>query len=232
MGDPKKGKQVSWGDVFAFLVVLRISPVPPHWVANFLAPHLGIGVPLFWLSCFIGICPISVIHVTIGSSLDTMTSAADFHLISVRNVLGLFAVIVAVLIPVGLKRIFKKDIGDLEEAEAAIEETAVDSAVVDVPAVEGSSRRYQAVDSGVILAGPSRGDDNLDTGARKGKGRALEIIADVENEDNEEEEVFVTDEPVAIVKHEKRLIGYGTIEPVQPETVGRQAGSGWWSFAR
>jgi hypothetical protein len=41
MGDPKRGKQISKTDVFAFLVVLRISPVPPHWVANFVAPHLG-----------------------------------------------------------------------------------------------------------------------------------------------------------------------------------------------
>jgi hypothetical protein len=231
MGDPKKGKQVSWGDVFAFLVVLRISPVPPHWVANFLAPHLGIGIPLFWLSCFVGIAPISVIHVTIGSSLDTMTSAADFHLVSVRNILGLVAVIVAVLIPVGLKRVFKKDIGDLDEAEHAITESAVDDAVIDVPAVEGQQRRYQAVDSGVILAGPSRGDDSLDTGnTRKGKGRALAIIADVEDEDGEgegEEEVFVTEEPVAMVKHEKRPMGYGAIEPVQREVnVG---GGPWWS---
>lgn len=233
MGDPKKGKQISWGDVFAFLVVLRISPVPPHWVANFLAPHLGIGIPLFWLSCFIGICPVSVIHVTIGSSLDTMTSAADFHILSIRNILGLLAVIVAVLIPVGLKRVFKKDIGDLEEAENAIEQTAVDSAVVDVPAVDGPPRRYQAVDSGVILAGPSRGDDNLDTGRRKGKGRALTIIADVENEDDQdEEEIFVSDEPAAVVRNEKRPVGYGAIEPVQPVSVGREAGSGWWSFAR
>lgn len=54
MGDPKSGKQVSWGDVFAFLVVLRIAPFPPHWIANFVAPHLGIGPGLFWLSCFIG----------------------------------------------------------------------------------------------------------------------------------------------------------------------------------
>jgi hypothetical protein len=54
MGDPKKGKQVSWDGVFAFLIVLRIAPFPPHWVANFVAPHLGIGPFMFWASCFIG----------------------------------------------------------------------------------------------------------------------------------------------------------------------------------
>lgn len=54
MGDPRSGKQVSWDGVFAFLIVLRIAPLPPHWIANFVAPHLGIGMGLFWLSCFIG----------------------------------------------------------------------------------------------------------------------------------------------------------------------------------
>ena len=239
MGDPKKGKQISWGDVFAFLVVLRISPVPPHWVANFVAPHLGIGIPLFWLSCFVGIAPVSIIHVTIGSSLDTMTSAADFHIVSVRNVLGLIGVIVAVLIPVGLKRIFKKDVGDLEEAEAAIEEASPDSVSVEVPSVEGSAWRYQAVDSGIMLAGPSRGDNNLDAGSkRKGKGRALAIIVDIdederegEDRDEEETEVYMS-QPLATVKSEKRPMGYGAIERVEPERMATQGPAPWWPFAR
>jgi hypothetical protein len=113
---------------------------------------------------------------------------------------------------------FKKDLGDLEEAEAAIEEVAPDSASVEVPA--DPPRRYQAVDSGVILAGPSRGDDSLDTAPtkHKGKGRALEIIADIHEEEEEELEVFVSEEPVAVVKSEKRHpMGYGSIERAAPE---------------
>jgi len=54
MGDPKKGKQVSWDGVLAFLIVLRIAPFPPHWVANFVAPHLDISPLLFFSSVFIG----------------------------------------------------------------------------------------------------------------------------------------------------------------------------------
>lgn len=229
MGDPSRGKQVSWTDVFAFLLVLRISPFPPHWVANFVAPHLGIGVGLFWLTCFIGIAPVSVIHVTIGSSLDTMTSAADFHLLSLRNVLGLVAVIVAVLIPVGLKRVFKKDLGELGEAEGVLEETAVADEVVDVPVVHpvleygqhATPRRYQAVDSGLVLAGPSTGDPNLDTGlvlppSRKGKGRALEIIADV-GEDESEGETLAVDE----ASSEYDVFGAGG-EHIGPVKIGSE----------
>lgn len=45
----------------------------------------------------------SVIHTTIGSGLDSMTSAEDFHILSLRNVLGLLGIAVAVMIPTGLK---------------------------------------------------------------------------------------------------------------------------------
>jgi len=257
MGDPKKGKEVSWDGVAAFLIVLRISPFPPHWVANFVAPHLGIGPLFFWATCFIGIAPVSVIHVTIGSSLDSMTSAADFHILSLRNILGLGAVIVAVLIPVGLKRIFKQDLGELGEAEATIEEqNAVDSEIV-VPEVhtfhqrpvpvevdeQGRVKRYQAVDSGVVLAGPSAGDESLDievqgTGKsrRKGKGRALEIIADVDETESGEMGIHNSQQVVGKQRlmgtGEKRgrrsqLKGYGSIEPVEAqreEVVGSQRG--------
>jgi hypothetical protein len=81
----------------------RISPFPPHWVANVVAPHLDISPILFWCACFIGIGPVSVIHVTIGSGLDKMTSAEDFHILSLRNVLGLIGIGVAVMIPTALK---------------------------------------------------------------------------------------------------------------------------------
>jgi hypothetical protein len=81
----------------------RISPFPPHWVTNVVAPHLDISPILFWCACFIGIGPVSVIHVTIGSGLDKMTSAEDFHILSLRNVLGLIGIGVAVMIPTALK---------------------------------------------------------------------------------------------------------------------------------
>ncbi|WVW86185.1 hypothetical protein I302_108226 [Kwoniella bestiolae CBS 10118] len=194
MGDPKKGKKVTWDSVFAFLLVLRIAPFPPHWVANFVAPHLGIGMFMFWSSCFIGIAPVSVIHVTIGSSLDSMTSAADFHILSLRNILGLLAVVVAVLIPVGLKRVFKRDLGDLGEAEEIFNDTdRRNDRDIMVPSIEGSEiggRRYHAIDSGVVLSLPSTGNgENMGNKLiRKGKGRALEIIHDEDEEDEYYEE--------------------------------------------
>lgn len=264
MGDPKKGKEVTWDGVAAFLIVLRIAPFPPHWVANFVAPHLGINPLLFWATCFVGIAPVSVIHVTIGSSLDSMTSAADFHILSLRNVLGLGAVIVAVLIPVGLKKIFKQDLGELGEAEATIEEHQVVDTEVDVPVIHGIMqdgpvpvdvdehgrvRRYQAVDSGVVLAGPSGGDPSLDIDGshnqigrgRKGKGRALDIIADVNEDDEGQYTIHDSQKTVGrkVLSQEKRVSsgkgrmkGYGSIEPVEPVVSSETQNSPWLRFAR
>ena len=169
-----------------------------------------------------------------------MTSAEDFHLISLRNILGLCGVVVAVLIPVGLKRIFQKDLADLGEAEEVIENTDVLAREVDVPALdEAQPRRYQAVDSGVVLAGPSPGDPNLDTHSKsvKGKGRALHIIADIEEEDSDYE-VFGTPSQTGRtgIKAEKgrqsqTIKGYGAIDPV-PLEGGLDGSRTFWPFAR
>src|ERR1700722_20146517 len=72
-------------NIISFLVVLRIAPLPPHWIINILCPHLGIGLVPFWLSTFLGVLGVSVILTTIGGGLDDMTSEDDFHLISWRN---------------------------------------------------------------------------------------------------------------------------------------------------
>jgi uncharacterized membrane protein YdjX (TVP38/TMEM64 family) len=104
-------------NVISFLIVLRIAPLPPHWVVNVICPHVGIGIVPFWISTWLGIFGVTVIHTTIGGGLDEMTSAADFHLISWRNFFLLFAVVVGVLIPVGLRYYFKREIASVADVE-------------------------------------------------------------------------------------------------------------------
>lgn len=60
---------------------------------------------------------VTVIHTSIGRGLDEMTSAADFHLISWQNFLLLSAVVVGVLIPVGLRYYFKREISTVTDLE-------------------------------------------------------------------------------------------------------------------
>lgn len=104
-------------NMISFLIVLRIAPLPPHWVVNVVCPHVGIGLIPFWISTALGILGVSVIHTTIGSGLDEMTSADDFHLISLRNFLGLAAVVVGVMIPVGLRYWFRGEASNVEDGE-------------------------------------------------------------------------------------------------------------------
>lgn len=148
-----------------------------------------------------------------------MTSAADFHILSARNVFGLVAVVVAVLIPVGLKRVFKQDLGDLNAAESALAAQSVEDVDIVVPAVHpiggsdrATGRRYHALDSGMDLAGPSAGDENLDlapTPRGKGKGKTVEIFANIVEEEEEGDQVRV--KPVG-----KGVTGYGATDLYRP----------------
>lgn len=104
-------------NLIPFLIVLRIAPLPPHWVVNVLAPHLGIGLIPFWCSTFLGIFGVTVIHTSIGGGLDEMTSAADFNLISWRNFLTLAAVVVGAMIPVGIRYAFAREVADVGDEE-------------------------------------------------------------------------------------------------------------------
>lgn len=106
-----------------------------------MAPHLGISVWVFWISTFFGqlsenksllciartrlthictpgIAGVSYIHTTIGTTLDQMTSSSDFNLLSWQNGLGLGGIIVAVLVPVVLRRVYSKDLEQAAEDPA------------------------------------------------------------------------------------------------------------------
>lgn len=152
-------------NLLSYLIVLRIAPFPPHWVVNVIAPHLGIGVIPFWVSTFLGILGVTVIHTTIGDGLDDMTSPDDFHLISWKNFLGLSAVVVGVLIPVGLRYILSRRVGRI-----ALEEDFEEEA--------GTEGRYSDEDP-VIAQGPA-------ALTKKGKATSqLILISDSEEEDDD-----------------------------------------------
>jgi uncharacterized membrane protein YdjX (TVP38/TMEM64 family) len=113
-------------NIISFLIVLRIMPLPPHWVINIVCPHVGIGIVPFWISTALGILGVSVIHTTIGGGLDEMASADDFHLISWRNFFGLAAVALGVMIPVGLRYWFRRQVENAVETDAGDEEASND----------------------------------------------------------------------------------------------------------
>ncbi|KAG8983906.1 hypothetical protein FRB90_005661 [Tulasnella sp. 427] len=169
-------------NLIPFLIVLRIAPFPPHWVVNVLCPHVGIGLVPFFISTWLGILGVTVIHTTIGSGLDQMTSAADFHLISWRNFFGLSAVVVAVMIPVGIRWYFRGELQSVAQVEA---EAALDSEEPQEPDVTKSKR----LPPGPIAVFDSEDDgyftpaDLHAVGDRKGKGVDKDWLA--ESDDDE-----------------------------------------------
>jgi uncharacterized membrane protein YdjX (TVP38/TMEM64 family) len=169
-------------NIISFLIVLRIAPLPPHWVVNVLCPHLGIGVVPFWISTFLGVLGVSVIHTTIGGGLDEMTSAEDFHLISWRNFLGLSAVVVGVLIPVGLRYFFKRELDSVSDVEQA-----------------DDSEVREADDEDQILAvGPRAGEN-------KGKTQQLVVLDDDDTlddffDDDTDSDIILESGPTPVYK--------------------------------
>ena len=173
-------------DIISFLIVLRIAPLPPHWVVNVVCPHVGIGVVPFWISTFLGIFGVSVIHTTIGGSLDDMTSPDDFHLISWKNFLGLSAVVVGVMIPVGLRYYFKRDI----------------QAVADVEAEAAAAEAAEDAEDRILAQGPP-----TRSGLGKGKAQPLIVISDDESElgsdiDSDEDNILEAG-PALVIKHDQ-----------------------------
>ncbi|KAF9814421.1 hypothetical protein IEO21_05085 [Rhodonia placenta] len=170
-------------NLISYLIVLRIAPVPPHWVVNVLCPHLGIGIVPFWISTWLGILGVTVIHTTIGGSLDDMTSPADFHLISWKNFFMLAAVVVGVMIPVGLRYFFKREIATVVDVEA-------DAASV--------AERYRDDDESDLL---------LEEGPRvdQAKGKATDLIVLSDEEDaysdgDSDEDIILEAGPALVVK--------------------------------
>jgi len=181
-------------NIISFLIVLRIAPLPPHWVVNIICPHVGIGLVPFWTSTFLGVFGVSVIHTTIGGGLDEMTSADDFHLLSWRNFLLLSSVVVGVLIPVGLRYYLRRGVGSIDDIEAVS---------------EGGHSEDQ-----ILAQGPP---------GPVGKGKPAHAIyrdeSESEPEDGDEEEDIILEAgPVVIIKSPSSPLPSGSPQPPSSST--------------
>jgi len=192
--------QANKDNMISFLIVLRIAPLPPHWVVNIVCPHVGIGIVPFWVSTALGILGVSVIHTTIGSGLDDMTSPDDFHLISWRNFFGLAAVVVGVMIPVGLRYWFRK------EVEGVVVEEGEEGVIV----------LGEGVEDRILAVGPPRI-------VKKVNGVSVLVSSeeDYEYEEDEDEDVILEAGP-AIPFNAKE----GGVDNENVKTLGVSSGSG------
>ncbi|KAG6336363.1 hypothetical protein ID866_2720 [Astraeus odoratus] len=180
-------------NIISFLIVLRIAPLPPHWVINVVCPHVGIGLVPFWTSTWLGVFGVTVIHTTIGSGLDEMTSAADFHLISWKNFLLLSAVVVGVLIPVGLRYYFKREIASVADVENGQDEELLSQNDDRVLAVSPMSRDKKRNATPLV---PLSDDEGSDTSF----------------DDSEDEDVILEAGPAIVRKSPADYKGPGSVD--------------------
>lgn len=90
-------------NLLSYLTILRMMPVPPHFVVNIIAPHLGIPVRTFWISTLSGVFCSSLIYTALGEELDQITMSDSFHVLSWRNILLFTVVVLACILPMCLK---------------------------------------------------------------------------------------------------------------------------------
>jgi len=202
-------------NMMSFLIVLRIAPLPPHWVVNIVCPHVGIAIWPFWITTALGIFGVTVIHTTIGGGLDDMTSADDFHLISWRNFFGLASIVVGVLVPVGLRYWFRKEV----ETVAA---TAED---------DDGDDDEDLLEDGTVLA---NGDRILAVGApafdrRKGKLSGIHGMARISGSDHDEFEYEDEDDDDDVILEAGPAIDSLVKDHSNVDYVPKVGSSGWIS---
>jgi uncharacterized membrane protein YdjX (TVP38/TMEM64 family) len=83
---------------------MRITPILPNWLVTIASPHVGINLPIFVVGTFLGVMPVSYLHVSAGEALDNLSSN-DISIFTPRKLLGIFAV---GLLPFAVQRIFAK----------------------------------------------------------------------------------------------------------------------------
>ncbi|PPQ63919.1 hypothetical protein CVT24_010317 [Panaeolus cyanescens] len=182
-------------NMISYLIVLRIAPLPPHWVVNVVCPHVGIGVVPFWISTALGILGVSVIHTTIGSGLDDMTSADDFHLISWRNFFGLAAVAVGVMIPVGLRYWFRREVEIDADEEGEV--TSMDGASEEREGLLNGIESGDEVDEDrVIGVGPGQINKKRSRLGISTEQVELEQLSD----EDDDQDIILDSSPIIIVK--------------------------------
>ncbi|WFD26537.1 hypothetical protein MNAN1_001520 [Malassezia nana] len=89
--------------MLSYLTMLRMMPVPPHFLVNIMAPHLGIPLSTFWWSTLLGVFCSSLVYTAIGEELGQLAGPQAFHIFTWRNAMLMVLVLMAATLPGMLK---------------------------------------------------------------------------------------------------------------------------------
>jgi len=95
-------------DAFSYILILRLVPVMPFWLANLALGLIDIPFSTFLTASFLGILPVSIIYAGLGSSLNVLFAEhvrPDLHLIARPSVyLPLIGLSLLALVPIVVRR--------------------------------------------------------------------------------------------------------------------------------
>lgn len=96
------------GNIFYYIVFLRITPFVPNWFMNLTSPLIDIPLIPFALGTFVGQAPPSCFYVQAGRTIQTLTSSTDVFTLQSVLTLAFFSIIA--LLPVFFKNQLKKKV--------------------------------------------------------------------------------------------------------------------------
>lgn len=85
------------------VIILRATPIFPNWTINLCSPLINLPFRPFVIGTFVGVAPLSIIHVCTGSVLNDMST--DTSLLNWGSVVKTSLVAVSILVIYYIKRI-------------------------------------------------------------------------------------------------------------------------------
>ena len=96
---------------FSYLIILRLMPVVPFFVANLAPAFFGIKLRIFTITTLIGILPGTLVYTSIGASLSTIfkrNESPNLDIFSNPDILiSSIGLLVLAIIPLVIKKIKK-----------------------------------------------------------------------------------------------------------------------------
>ncbi|CAI2169599.1 854_t:CDS:2 [Funneliformis geosporum] len=93
--------------LFSYIIFLRIAPFLPNWFINIASPHLGVDIRVFYWATFIGVAPLSFIHVQAGETIHVLSESDEFSFLTTQNIVAMSLIAITALIPVLLRKKFE-----------------------------------------------------------------------------------------------------------------------------
>ncbi|CAJ0897007.1 11696_t:CDS:10 [Entrophospora sp. SA101] len=106
-----KERMINWNqqlnehrnNLFSYILFLRVTPFLPNWFINIASPHLRVDVGKFYWATFLGVAPLSFIHVQAGETIHEMSEAENFTFLTIQNITTIILISITALIPIVLK---------------------------------------------------------------------------------------------------------------------------------